>query len=115
MGENWSGFSGSYPFGNVAYAAGFCESARSGGDAHPASSSAATTPERIIHFLCLILSSVLLIRQQVSIDPPFHYAANPCELTPLFGQRSVTCHPRLSPCIAEPHRARNFRLTRIAE
>src|SRR5882757_7534630 len=107
MGESRSGFNGSCPFGSMAYVGDFCESVRSGGDAHPASSSTATTPERIINFLCLILSSVLLIRKQVSIDPPFHYAANPCELTPSFGQRSVTCHPRLSPCIAEPHRARN--------
>ena len=67
MGENWFGFSGSYPFGSMAYAGDFCESTRSGGDAHPASSSAATTPAKTINFLCLKLIFLLSALQKVSI------------------------------------------------
>jgi hypothetical protein len=60
MGENWFGFSGSYPFGSVAYAGALCESARFGADAHPASSSAATTPAKAINFFRLNLISLPL-------------------------------------------------------
>src|SRR5262245_17485751 len=64
MGESRSGFSGSWPFGSVAYAGALCESTRSGAVAHAASNSTATAPTKIISCLCAILDSVLLIGEQ---------------------------------------------------
>ena len=53
-GETWSGFSGSCPFGSMAYAGALRESTRSGADAHPASSNAVTTLTKRLSFLSLI-------------------------------------------------------------
>src|SRR4051794_10375332 len=54
MGETRCGLSGSIPFGSMTYAEPLCESTLSGWDAHPASSSAATTAAKTAHFSCLM-------------------------------------------------------------
>jgi hypothetical protein len=58
MGEGWVGFSGSYPFGSVAYDGAVEESIRSGGDAQAARSSKARKPWKTIKFLCLMFPPV---------------------------------------------------------
>src|SRR5215467_3363655 len=64
MGESWVGFSGSYPFGSVAYDGSIEESTRCGGDAQPVRGNKARILRRTTNFLCPLLLASLQKRRK---------------------------------------------------